>query len=595
MRTGMSRLARLRALLWAVSLAVPSGIALGGVTRTDSEVPSSSIVQANPGQRDRAAAAVRAVGGVVGDDLNILNGFVADVPVSRLAELQSDAAIRAITPNYEVSLSHAVDGFDGSSEPGSLHNVTKTIRAHDMWRAGFTGRGVDVALIDSGVSPVAGMESSKQVLNGLDISFDSQREQLRHLDLYGHGTHMAGIISGQDQVDRTKDLYSHDTFAGVAPDSRIVNVKVANAKGAADVSQLIAAIDWVVQHRNDAGMNIRVLNLSFGTDSAQDPRVDPLAHAAEVAWRKGIFVVAAAGNQGTQGLTQPALDPFLMAVGADDTKGTADVDDDSVPSWSSIGNDSRNPDVIAPGKSIASLRVKGSYLDDAYPAARTGSRFFAGSGTSQAAAVVSGAAALLLEQRPSISPDQLKALLSQSASRIPNAPVTAQGSGLINLRTAAGMRTPSVTQTFATSEGTGSLEGARGTHHVQDGEGNVLTGEQDIFGNAWIGTSWSGASWAGTSWSGGSWNGTSWSGSCWCGTSWSGTSWSGTSWSSLAWAGTSWSGTSWSNALWDPAGTSWSGTSWSGTSWSGTSWSGTSWSSTSWSAAGTSWSSKEWA
>ena len=109
------------------------------------------------------------------------------------------------------------------------------------------------------------------------------------------------------------------------------------------------------------------------------------------------------------------------------------------------------------------------------------------------------------------------------------------------------------------SKRTGSLEAARGSHHVGM-DGVDLVGEQDIHGVTWSGTSWSTASANGTSWSGTNWNGTSWSGTSWSGTSWSGTSWSGTSWSNQYWTGTSWSGTSWS-------GTSWSGTSWSGTSW----------------------------
>jgi serine protease AprX len=349
---------------------------------------------------------------------------------------------------------------------------------------------------------------------------------------------------------------------------------------------VLAAIDWVVQHRNDNGMNIRVLNLSFGTDSHQSYLTDPLAYAAEVAWRKGIFVVAAAGNGGNSGngLTDPASDPFVMAVGADDDKGTADVSDDTIPSWSSWGANGRNPDALAPGKSIVSLRDPGSYIDQQFPSAVVATRFFRGSGTSQAAAVTSGAAALLIQQRPQITPDQLKQLLTSTATPVPGAPPAQQGAGLINLLAASQAPTPQVTQMWQPSTGSGSLEGARGSMHVVSSDGSVLSGEQDIFGNPWNGTSWSAASLNGTSWSGGQWNGTSWSGACWCGTSWSGTSWSGTSWSGTSWSGTSWSGTSWSGTSW--SGTSWSGTSWSGTSWSGTSWSGTSWSGTSWSTAG---------
>jgi serine protease AprX len=351
---------------------------------------------------------------------------------------------------------------------------------------------------------------------------------------------------------------------------------------------VIAAIDWVVQHRTDNGMNIRVLNLSFGTDSSQSYLIDPLAYAAEVAWRKGIVVVAAAGNNGTTlgRLNDPANDPYLIAVGADNPNGTGSVSDDTIPDWSSRGDGMRNTDLVAPGKSIVSLRDPNSYIDAHYPSGRVGDRYFRGSGTSQAAAVMSGAAALLLQARPNLTPDQVKRLLTKTASPVPDASETAQGAGLVNVKAAVNGSVSSIyRQTWPTSTGTGSLEASRGSAHIADENGNELRGEQDIFGNQWDGTSWSGTSWSGTSWSGGQWNGTTWSGTSWSGTSWSGTSWSGTSWSGTSWSGTSWSGTSWS-------GTSWSGTSWSGTSWSGTSWSGTSWSGTSWSTSG--WSSAAW-
>jgi serine protease AprX len=148
-----------------------------------------------------------------------------------------------------------------------------------------------VAVIDSGIAPVAGLNGPGQVVNGPDLSFDSQDPDLRHLDGYGHGTHMAGIIAGRDG----------SYFSGVAPGATLINMKVAAADGATDVSQVIAAIDWVVEHRNDPGLNIRVLNLSFGTTAMQSYQLDPLAYAVEVAWRKGIVVVVSAGNDGAAG------------------------------------------------------------------------------------------------------------------------------------------------------------------------------------------------------------------------------------------------------------------------------------------------------
>jgi subtilisin family serine protease len=561
-------------LVW-LALAVPMAF------RSATEIVSV-IVRARSGATGAAEHAVESVGGQVGRRIGIIDGFVAEVPADSLDEIRGSGAVHSVTVNRTVQLLHSTEGFDPASDAGSIYNATKSIKAQDVWRTGVTGAGVDVALIDSGVVPVNGLTAPGKIINGPDLSFEAPAEDLRSLDTFGHGTHMAGIIAGKDNGASTvSELTSHDTFAGVAPDARILNIKVANARGATDVSQVLAAIDWVVQHRNDNGMNVRVLSLSFGTDGVQDYTIDPLAYAVEVAWRKGIVVVVAAGNSGygSAKLNNPAYDPYVIAVGADDTKGTHDVNDDVIPVWSSRGDGTRNPDFVAPGKSIAGLRAPGSYIDDSYPSGRVGSRFFRGSGTSQATAVVSGAAALLLQQRPNLTPDQVKRLLTSTATSLPSADPVAQGAGLINLKTAAAAPTPNYVQTWPTSSGTGSLEQARGSAHVTM-DGVELTGERDIFGSPWDGTSWSGTSWSGTSWSGGMWNGTSWSGTSWSGTSWSGTSWSGTSWSGTSWSGTSWSGTSWSGTSW--SGTSWSGTSWSGTSWSGTSWSGTSWSGSDW-------------
>ncbi len=420
-----------------------------------------------------------------------------------------------------------------------------------------------MAVIDSGVVPVNGLTTTGKVLNGIDLSFESQSDELRHLDTYGHGTHMAGIIAGRDDdVSSTVRSGNSRDFIGMAPGARIVNLKVADAEGATDVSQVIAAIDWVVAHRRDDGMNIRALNLSFGTDGVQDYRLDPLAYAVEVAWRKGIVVVVAAGNRGfgTVKLNNPAYNPHVLAVGASASNGTYSTADDTIPRFSSCGNGQRNPDLLAPGKSIVSLRAANSSADADHPEGRVDSRFFRGSGTSQSAAVVSGAAALVIQQRPSITPDQVKALLTSTATPLPEAGEACQGAGLLDLDEAIDRRTPSSSgsmQQWARSTGLGSLDAARGSARLSD------DGDDDddrLAGGVWNGKSWSGDTWSGTSWSGTSWSGTSWSGTSWSGKSWSGKSWSGKSWSDASWSGKSWSDSSWS-------GSGWNGTAWSASAW----------------------------
>jgi serine protease AprX len=403
---------------------------------------------------------------------------------------------------------------------------------------------------------------------------------------------MAGIIAGRDSNANPRTFRDPDTFAGVAPGSRIVSLKLADASGATDVSQVIAGIDWVVQNRNRNGLNIRVLNLSFGTDGVQDYQLDPLTYAVEQAWHAGIVVVVAAGNGGfgTPKLNNPAYDPYVIAVGGTDSRGTYDVQDDVVPAWSSTGDGIRNPDVVAPGASIVSLRSPGSYLDESYPNARQGERLFRGSGTSQAAAVVSGAAALLLQQRPKATPDQIKALLMGTAQRLPVADPIAQGDGLIDLRAARDSATPQAVQSWPRATGHGSLEAARGSGNLEY-DGTLLEGEYDVRGQAWNPAAWAPAAAARSTWTGGSfhkgaWNGGAWNGTDWFVTgadsqvTWSGRTWSGRTWSSLTWAGRTWSGRTWSGESW--TGRTWSGVTWTGRTWSGRTWSGVSWSGADW-------------
>jgi serine protease AprX len=446
-----------------------------------------------------------------------------------------------------------------------------------------TGRGVDVALVDSGVTPVLG---APNVVNGPDLTPESQNAKTAALDTYGHGTHMAGIIAGHDPAVRDVSRATSDSrdFLGVAPNARIVSVKVADAHGATDVSQVIAGIAWVIQHAHDRamGLNIRVLNLSFGTDSAQSYKVDPLAYAAEQAWKHGIVVVTSAGNAGASSarMTDPAIDPYVIAVGADDSKSTKQPGDDTVPSFSSRGDGTRNPDVVAPGVHVQSLRVPGSYIDVTYGSTgRLGTRFFRGSGTSQATAVVSGVAALLVQQRPTLTPDQVKALLAGTALTLPAANRQAQGHGIVSAKGAADAHVGWVRQLWPASTGTGSLEASRGTRHLVLG-GVTLKGERDFLGGRFDAAAMATAEAGATSWSGGVWNGQTWAGSTWAGKSWADATWTGVAWDGKSWADRSWSSGTWDGKSW--ADQNWTGKSWAGATWSATSWDGKAWADNSW-------------
>jgi serine protease AprX len=553
-----------RALTVVAAAAMIAGMA-GPAVASTAPVPSAAdpvsvIVQELPGSGDAPERAVAALGGEVVRSLDVIGGFEAKVPGDRLGVLRATAGVKDVTENASVTLS-STEVDDQAGLNGSLQRITHEMTgASAMWDAGFTGAGVDVALIDSGVVPVQGLTGSGKVVVGPDISLEAfacdgstcQKSPAYGLDTYGHGTHLAGIIAGKDGSGTVTGATTGE-FDGVAPDARIVSIKVADAQGRTDVSQAISAIDWVIKNRKKNGLNIRVLNMSFGTDGVQAYQLDPLAYAAEQAWLKGIVVVVAAGNEGNGStkLDNPAYDPYLIAVGGSDGRGTATTDDDIVADWSARGDGVRNPDVVAPGQSVVSLRVPNGQLDAAYPGARTGERFFRGSGTSQAAAVVSGAAALLLQQRPGLKPDQVKALLTGTARDLPAADAVAQGEGLIDLAAAKAAPTPSTVQTWERSTGTGSLEKARGSHHLSK-DGVELTGEQDWTGGKWNPSAVAKALKEDTSLLGGllttdglSWNGLSWNGLSWNGLSWNGLSWNGLSWNGLSWNGLSWNGLSW--------------------------------------------------
>jgi serine protease AprX len=508
------------------------------------------------------------------------------VSAGTVASLAAGAPARAATAATGATSTIKTLKKDWLVDPAltGLQDVNSVIGAPAVWAkkdaAGrqLTGQGVGVALIDSGIAPVKGLAQAGKVVNGPDLSFESQVTNLRNQDTFGHGTHMAGIIAGRDPEVPAGKEDKATGFVGVAPDARLVNLRVAAGDGTVDVSQIIAALDWAVTHRNDPGVNIRVINLSFGTDSLQDPLFDPLSYAVEAAWRAGIVVVVSVGNDGPTAtrVGNPALNPYVIAVGGSDIAGTATRDDDTMGAFSTRGNSVRHADLVAPGRSIASLRDPGSYVDATYPgglvADGTG-RYFKGSGTSQAAAVVSGAAALLLQQRPTLTPDQVKKLLTSTAVPMKGVDAIAQGAGELNIQAASAAATPGLAvQVFPRALGLGTLEGARGTAHVADPDTGVeLTGERDIMNQPWTPLTWTAASAAGRAWTGGSWNGTTWTGTGWTGTSWATTTWNGTVWTARSWSGSAWTARSWSSAGWTAR--SWSARSWSGSYWSSRTWS----------------------
>jgi serine protease AprX len=374
------------------------------------------------------------------------------------------------------------------------------------------GAGIDVAIVDSGVSPVPGLTG--HLLDGPDFSSEARDPAFAHIDAFGHGTHMAGIVAGRDDSG---------LGTGVAPGSRVVNVKVADHEGATSLISLLAGIDWAVRNAHSGGRNIRVLNLAFGAPSDGSYQNDPLALAVEAAWKSGVVVVTSAGNggPGTDSLDSPAYDPYVVAVGAEDTAGTLDPSDDGVAEFSSRGTAQRSPDVIAPGVGIISLRVPGGFLDEEFPGARVGERLFRGSGTSQSAAVVSGATALLLQRSPRLSPDELKAALRAAADPIAGTDPLLAGVGALDVPGSATVKVTGAVQRFTVARG-GAWRG-RGAPGVQ------LAVERPT-ASRWSASRWSASRWSASRWSASRWSASRWSASRWSASRWSASRWSSASW-----------------------------------------------------------------
>jgi serine protease AprX len=508
-------------------------------------------------------------------------------------------------PSADAASTTSTGAYSAAKDPGSLYTIENAIGARSVWaqqdgsHRQITGQGVGIALLDSGVSPVAGLDGAGKLTYGPDLSIEGNGPLIDQ-DTFGHGTHLAGIIAAHDTATLTATSIPRldpNLQLGVAPDASLEAIKLATTDGSTDVSQVIAALDWLAQHPTTAdGTRIRVINLSFGTDSVQPYQADPLAAAAENAWKHGIVVVVSGGNEGYQAgrLTDPAIDPYVLAVGASDPNNTVSGwSSPYVASFSSSGTSARHVDLLAPGRSIVSLRDPGSYIDTNDPEGRVASdttgRLFRGSGTSQAAAVVSGAVALLLQAYPNLTPDQVKYLLTRSARPVSASPIYA-GAGELDIAAALsqaanansllgkllGGGLSGATQSFSRSTGQGSIEAARGGSHLVDADGHVLSGEIDVQGMPWNPAAWWSASNSLTAWDAGGWNGAAWTGTTWASTGgWDAARWSAARWSAVTWSAARWSDQDWSAARWSAA--RWSAARWSDASWQAARWSASRW------------------
>ncbi|MFP5326109.1 MAG: S8 family serine peptidase [Acidimicrobiia bacterium] len=542
----------LTGLLVAVMAAAMSPVVAAGTAS-----PESVIVWGRT--TTEAHAAVEAAGGDVTTTLSIIGGVAAELTPDEQGRVAS--AGLSVADDRAASVASA-DGFEPVQEADLQFAA---MNPGGDWGID-AGAGVGVALVDTGVTEVEDLRG--RVVHGPDFSGSGAPA----VDEYGHGTFMAGLIAGDGS--QSKGAFRH---LGIAPAAHVVSVKVAGADGSTTLSKIIAGIGWVVANADQHA--VRVLNLSVAVPTLSASYLaDPLSGAVEAAWASGITVVAAAGNDGDNGVASPGRDPWIITVGALDTNGTLTHADDTVPSWSSRGADrwSTKPELLAPGVSVISTLAPGSTVAREHPQSIVEDTYFLGSGSSMATALTAGAAAVLTEHHAAATPDDIKAALVRSAD-----PISGAIGGAVDLAEADLLQAD---------------ESWWQRHQVSfNGLGIGLRDRmpwaQAWAGTRWAGTRWAGTRWAGTRWAEEAWTGTRWADEVWGGTRWAGTRWAGTRWAGTRWAGTRWAGTRWANEVW--TGTRWAGTRWAGTRWADSDWAGTRWAGTRWT--GTRWAGGEWA
>jgi len=359
-------------------------------------------------------------------------GAVVLANSAELAELAADGDVTTLSGDADVRPWMSV------SNPSTGADQTRAGTAGLIGLGGLaavSGRGVTVAVVDSGISTRVPALANRVVASVSTVTGDPSTA-----DAFGHGTHVAGIIAGLNTF--ATPLYT----GGIAPGASLVNVRVLGANGVGHTSDVIAGIDWVIAHKST--YNIRIVNLSLGHPVFEACATDPLCQEVQKAVNAGLVVVAAAGNYGLSAsgqmvlgsIASPGNSPYAITVGALNTWGTVVRSDDTVATFSSRGPTAYDmavkPDVAAPGVKIVSLQAPDSYLPTQYPvvhvAGSGNNAYMFLSGTSMATPMVSGGAALLLEAAPSLSPAQVKLALQNGATYMADGGLMGAGAGSVN-------------------------------------------------------------------------------------------------------------------------------------------------------------------
>ena len=393
--------------------------------RAHSSTAASQVMVRAAGQL--TSTDIRSLGGVPIRTIASLGILVARVPDAALHRLALDSRVISISFDRPVQ---------GTMERSAASVGARWVRQ----QLGLGGRGVGIALIDSGVTPSHDDLDPDRVVHFTDfVNFRANQ-----YDDYGHGTHVAGIIAGNGRN-------SDGARVGIAPAANLVVLKALDGAGFGYTSNVVAALDYAIANREK--FNIRIINLSVAAGVYDSYEKDPLTLAAKRAVDAGIVVVAAAGNLGRSslgkvqygGITAPGNAPWVLTVGASNHKGTADRADDEVAAFSSRGpsaiDRSAKPDLLAPGVGIQSITEPSSVLFAAHPNARIWGTtttisppYLSLSGTSMAAPVVAATIALMFEANPSLTPNAVKAILQFTAEHHDEYDHRTQGAGFLNAR-----------------------------------------------------------------------------------------------------------------------------------------------------------------
>ena len=390
-------------------------------------------------------ALVTRAGGQVRSTLHIVNAVDARLTPGQERILRASAGVISVTPNSPMVPTAASGSSNCTGQwaywcPAALKtSYVQSAMLDTAWGdfTNSTGSGVGVAVLDTGIDgnlpdfQVSQTNHSSRVVSSVVTNPNATTAA----DLYGHGTHVAGILAGNSH-DLPSSSPNYYGYIGAAPNANLVSVKVSDDHGNASVLDVVNGLQFVVDHQSDYG--IKVINLSLGSTTAQSYRTDPLDAAVEQAWFHGITVVVAAGNRGTAGDAvsyAPANDPYVITVGAVNDQGTKPLSDDAIAPWSSRGvtqDGFVKPDVYAPGVHIAAPLAPSSDFAQLCPSCVRDSSYFQVSGTSMAAPVVSGMVADILGPHPTWTPTQVKAALTAETRQVAGGAHEVSGDWAIN-------------------------------------------------------------------------------------------------------------------------------------------------------------------